>query len=87
MLCVANLAVYTRWDSFKSDNFYDELEPSFHWQQICQPAVDTLLACPVNYFAGLRGVLICRPSDNQLANLRATTHSLLHHTKHTLTLQ
>ena len=35
----ANSAVYIRWDSFNSKNFSHEVEPSFHWHQICQPAV------------------------------------------------
>ena len=37
---IANSAVYTGWDSFNLDSFLQEVKPSFHWQQICQPAVD-----------------------------------------------
>ena len=35
----ANSTVCTGWDTFNLDNFFYEVEPSFHCQQICQPAV------------------------------------------------
>ena len=31
----ANSAVCTGWDSFNPDSFSHEVEPSFHWQQLC----------------------------------------------------
>ena len=60
--CVtANSAVCTRCDSFNSDNFSHEVEPSFYWQHICQP---TVVFC----VTGLPHTVICW-SDRDMALL------------------
>ena len=57
----ANSAVCTVWDSFNPDSFSHEVEPSFHWQQICQSTV-------LLWVTGLPCNVICW-SDREMALL------------------
>ena len=57
----ANSVVCTRWDSFHSDNFSHEIESSFQWQKICQPAV-------VIQVTGLSHTAFCF-SDKEITSL------------------
>ena len=76
LLCNSKLC-YLHWVGFfNSDNFSNEVEKSFHWQHICQPAV-------VLQVIGLPHTVICWSVREMAVN----THSHLHYIGHTLTQQ